>query len=747
MGPGSRRLEGEPVDLILHFGQGAGISQHLPGADHIGFAQGRIAQQRFQLGCDWGRGAVQSVGDQLSTLALAQIIADGFAGEVGVAEDAEDVIAQLERYAQRQAGLRQCVLQVRTPAGQCAAEHQGVLGGVFGGLIGQHIAGSAHGGGLRVCRRSNLSQHIQVLAGDHLSVHALKDFPGRGGGSRCCGLGPGERLGRPGQGEVTDQDRTGDAEMVSITGESGVPVVVGEPSVGAGLTATGVGAVDDVVVNQGGTLEELQRDPELDHGQLGLPLVGSLPAQPGKQRTQLLSTGSQREEGVDQRSCRRIDGGDLLALAAEELLKAAIGCRGKLRLSGDVSWGGHTLDPMGSEQSGPPGRAAPIIAHVDMDAFYVEAELLDAPQLRGQKIIVAGEGRSVVLSASYQARADGVSSAMPLSRARRLSPEAVVIPPHMDRYRKLSAEIMSYFDTLTDRKEQLSVDEAFLDLSGARRRLGSPEQMGRLIRAGIVERVGLPASVGIADRKFIAKIASTRAKPDGLLVVPPADRLEFLHSLPAGQLWGVGAKTAQVLATMGLRTVKDIAETPRQALAHRLGAVGSHLHDLAWGIDPRPVEPARVEKSISAEETFAEDISADSELNKELLRLAHRVAARLRAAEVSSSGVSLKLRWRDFSTVTRSSTLAHPTQSAPDLHRQAVRLLESLSPRRQPVRLIGIRAERLSAGDGSLQLSFDAQDGDWLTAQQALDAVAGKFPGAAVRPASLLDSPRRNRDQ
>ncbi|WP_120006300.1 DNA polymerase IV [Nesterenkonia muleiensis] len=395
---------------------------------------------------------------------------------------------------------------------------------------------------------------------------------------------------------------------------------------------------------------------------------------------------------------------------------------------------------MGSEQSRPPGRASPIIAHVDMDAFYVEAELLDKPELRGRKIIVAGDGRSVVLSASYQARADGVGSAMPLARARRLSPDAVVIAPHMDRYRELSASIMDYFDSLTDHKEQLSVDEAFLDLTGARRRLGQPEQMGQLIRTGVRERFGLPATVGIADRKFIAKIASTRAKPDGLLVVPPARRLEFLHSLEADRLWGVGAKTAQVLAAMGLRTVKDIAETPKDALAHRLGAVGAQLYDLAWGIDPRPVEAHRVEKSIGAEETFAEDVSDDSELNKELLRLAHRVAARLRAAGLSASGVSLKIRWQDFSTVTRSATLTHPTQSAPDLHRHTVRLLGSLSPRRQSVRLVGLRAERLSSADGSLQLSFDAQDQDWLAAQRALDAVAGKFPGAPVRPASLLET-------
>lgn len=386
---------------------------------------------------------------------------------------------------------------------------------------------------------------------------------------------------------------------------------------------------------------------------------------------------------------------------------------------------------------------AVIIAHADMDAFYVEAELLDKPQLRGQKVIVAGEGRSVVLSASYPARADGVRSAMPLSRAVQLSPDSTVIPPQMDRYRQLSTGIMGYFDTLTDRKEQVSVDEAFLDLSGAVRRLGTPEQMGALIRRDIRKQFGLPVSVGIADRKFIAKIASTRAKPDGLLLVPPAQRLRFLHALPVNALWGVGSKTAESLHEMGLRTVEQLAATPRETLGRRLGISGEQLHDLAWGHDPRPVEPVRTEKSIGAEETFAADISSTEELSVELLRLSHKVAARLRAAELSASGVSLKLRWADFTTLSRSATLPHPTQAAAQLHRHGLRLLHSLGQRPQAVRLIGLRAERLGLDDGALQLSLtdtgeDAHDDDRLAAERALDAVAGRFPTLKAGPASLL---------
>lgn len=389
---------------------------------------------------------------------------------------------------------------------------------------------------------------------------------------------------------------------------------------------------------------------------------------------------------------------------------------------------------------------APIIAHADMDAFYVEAELLDKPQLHGQKVIVAGEGRSVVLSASYPARADGVHSAMPLSRAMRLSPDSTVLPPQMSRYRELSAGIMAYFDTLTERKEQLSVDEAFLDLTGAVRRLGTAAQMAAMIRRDIRAQFSLPVSVGIADRKFIAKIASTHAKPDGMFLVPPEERLRFLRSLPVTALWGVGGKTAEALHRMGLRTVDQLAATPRETLRRRFGVSGEHLHDLAWGHDPRQVEPVRAEKSIGAEDTFAVDISSTQQLSTELLRLSHRVAARLRAAGLGASGVSLKLRWSDFSTLSRSATLAHPTQSGSQLHQHAAALLHALGERPQAVRLIGVRAERLSTDDGALQLSLtdageDAHQEERLAAERALDAVAGRFPTVSAGPASLLKRP------
>lgn len=405
--------------------------------------------------------------------------------------------------------------------------------------------------------------------------------------------------------------------------------------------------------------------------------------------------------------------------------------------------------PMAGSTGAPSGGGAPgrVIAHVDMDAYFVEVELLERPELRGRKLIVAQEsGRSVVLSASYEARADGVRSAMPLARARRLSPEALVLPPHQGRYREISASIMAFFGEVTDAVEQLSVDEAFLDITGARRRLGDPEEIGRHLRAETRARFGLPCSVGIADRKFIAKIASTRAKPDGLLLVPPRRRLAFLHSLPVRALWGVGAKTAEALERLGITTVEQLAETPAEMLRARFGAIGDQLHALARGEDDRGVQTSREEKSLGAEETFAEDVDSRQELLAELLRLSHRVASRLRAGGHAAGRVGLKLRYRDFETLTRSVTLRHSTQSALVLHRQAAGLLDGLGVLAQPVRLIGLRAEALSGDDAGLQLSFDRTETNWIDAEEALDAVAARYPGG-VAPASLLRRPTSRRGE
>ncbi|GAB3554209.1 DNA polymerase IV [Arthrobacter tumbae] len=388
------------------------------------------------------------------------------------------------------------------------------------------------------------------------------------------------------------------------------------------------------------------------------------------------------------------------------------------------------------------------ILHVDMDAFYVSVELLSRPELQG-KAVIAGSpsGRSVVLSASYEARRFGVRSAMPMANAMRLCPHAVVLEPHHHLYAEVSASIMEIFGAVTPMVEQLSVDEAFLDIAGSIRRLGSPRTIGELIRTTIHRELGITASVGIASTKFVAKIASTRAKPDGLLLIPAARTVEYLHTLPVSALWGVGAKTQEVLARLGIRTVEDVARTPVSVLQRTLGATGAHVHRLAWGKDPRPVTVSRQEKSIGAEETFATDVDDDDLLRAELLRLAHRTATRLRSAGLQTGGVSLKLRYADFSTLTRSRRLPEPADSAHALYSAACQLLESLGARPLSVRLIGIRAERLEGAAGSShQLTIDRQDDNWRLAEQALDKVNGKFGASMVLPARLLKSPSDTRN-
>jgi DNA polymerase IV len=378
--------------------------------------------------------------------------------------------------------------------------------------------------------------------------------------------------------------------------------------------------------------------------------------------------------------------------------------------------------------------------HVDMDAFFVSVELRTRPELRGKPVIVGFPAdRSVVLSASYEARAFGVKSAMPMAIAARMCPKAVIIEPRHKLYYEVSGQLMEIFHSITELVEPLSVDEAFLDVSGAIRRLGTPREIGELIRRRVAAELGITASVGIAASKFVAKIASTRCKPDGLLLIGPDDTVPYLHSLPVGALWGIGAKTEEVLARQGIRTVADVAATPVTSLKKMLGATGEHVYRLSWGIDPRPVTPVRLEKSIGAEETFAVDTADDALISRELLRLSHRTAGRLRSSGMVARTVALKLRYSDFSTITRSRTVHTPVDSAQLIHAVALQLLDSVSPRPMTVRLVGIRAEQLEeAAQTSLQLSLDRRDDNWRAAEQVLDQVSRKFGNKSVLPASLL---------
>jgi DNA polymerase-4 len=381
------------------------------------------------------------------------------------------------------------------------------------------------------------------------------------------------------------------------------------------------------------------------------------------------------------------------------------------------------------------------IMHVDMDAFFVSVELRTRPDLRGRPVIVGFPAeRSVVLSASYEARRFGVKSAMPMAVAHRLCPQAVIIEPRHKLYYEVSGQLMGIFESITELVEPLSVDEAFLDVGGAIRRLGPPSEIGQLIRRRVASELGITASVGIAASKFVAKIASTRCKPDGLLLIRPEETVPYLHSLPVNALWGVGGKTAEVLARMGIRTVADVAATPVASLKKVLGATGEHVHRLSWGIDSRPVTPVRIEKSIGAEETFASDTADDALLHRELLRLSHRTAERLRASGLVARTVALKLRYADFSTVTRSRTVHTPLDSAQLIYAVVIQLLESLGSRPLLVRLVGVRAEQLeAAAQTSLQLSLDRRDDNWRAAEQALDKVSEKFGSKSVLPARLLE--------
>ncbi len=397
-----------------------------------------------------------------------------------------------------------------------------------------------------------------------------------------------------------------------------------------------------------------------------------------------------------------------------------------------------------SSSGGPvPDDTGCRILHVDMDAFYASVELRDRPELAGRPVIVGGTGgRSVVLSATYPARAFGVRSAMPMARAMRLCPHAVVIPPRHGLYAAVSREVMAIFRAITPQVEPLSLDEAFLDISGALRRLArTPAGIGQLIRAQVSE-LGITCSVGVATSKFIAKLASRRCKPDGLLVVPADGVLGFLHPLPVAELWGVGQQTGQALARLGLRTVADLAQTPIGTLERELGrAAAAHLSALAAGRDERAVVPGTQEKSIGAEETFASDVCDPEVIRRELLRLSGRTARGLRAAGCSARTVVVKLRLASFKTITRSRTLPEPTDVAQQIYTTACALYAAAGlDARARLRLVGVRATGLiPASAAAQQLAFGDRPVSWREAERAVDRIAGRFGTDAVRPAILVN--------
>ena len=389
----------------------------------------------------------------------------------------------------------------------------------------------------------------------------------------------------------------------------------------------------------------------------------------------------------------------------------------------------------------PPDDAGCTVLHVDMDAFYASASLISRPELVGRPVIIGGaSGRSVVLSATYEARAFGVTSAMPMARARRLCPQAVIIEPDHRRYAAISDAIMATFATITEHVEPLSLDEAFLDVSGAMRRLGRPTRIAEQLRDTIADEQGITCSVGVAATKFVAKLASSLAKPDGLIVVPRDETVAFLHQLPVGAIWGVGEKTEEHLHRLGLRTVADLAHTPTETLQRALGDVaGRNLHDLAWGLDPRSVVPVRREKSIGADETFSHDISDPAAIHRELLRLSDRTAARARSAGMTGRTVSIKVRFADFTTITRSKTLRHHTDVSREIFATARELYDRLGLQRARIRLVGVRLEGLvETGMAPIQARLDDPEHGWREADIAVDRASARFGAGSVRPASLM---------
>ena len=397
-----------------------------------------------------------------------------------------------------------------------------------------------------------------------------------------------------------------------------------------------------------------------------------------------------------------------------------------------------------AKNSAPPPE--PIL-HVDMDAFYASVEARDDRTLAGRPLAVGGAGpRGVVMSASYEARAFGVRSAMPSVRARRLCPDLVFVPPDFERYQAESERLMEILGTFTPLVEALSLDEAFLDVTGAVRMFGTPTDIAHQIRERVRDQRALSCSVGVAPNKFLAKLASALAKPDGVLVVRADAIRAFLDPLAVEHLWGVGEQTAAALDRLGARTVQDLLALPEGVLTRALGpGPATHILSLARGLDDRAVVPHEPAKQISAEETYERDLDAADDVHREILRLAERVATRLRASKVTARTITLKVRFASFRTVTRSRTLDAPADSAARLAAVAKDLYRRMSLVRPRIRLLGVAATGLVAGAASEQMQLGERPDRWRHADRAMDTLRERFGGDAVDRAALAERRRVTR--
>lgn len=382
--------------------------------------------------------------------------------------------------------------------------------------------------------------------------------------------------------------------------------------------------------------------------------------------------------------------------------------------------------------------AQATILHVDMDAFYASVAELDNPQYKGKALVVGAGVRGVVLSANYEARKFGIRAAMPVGRAKRMAPHAIFIAPEHHRYAEISERVMTIFNSFTPLVEPISLDEAFLDVTGSQKLFGDGREIAAKIRAQVEQEEGITCSVGIAQSKFIAKLASQHCKPNGMLEIKSDRILEFLHPLPVRALWGVGPKTAESLDRLGLHTVADIANTPRSTLVRALGdATGESLYELAWGRDYRNVIPDEPEKSIGNEETFARDIDSPEEILAEFLRMAEKATARLRERGLFAKTVTMKIKFADFTTLSRAKTVPIGIDGTHETYEIVKKLYLALNNEGARIRLVGVSLSNL-LDEAPVQLELGARERGWRDADTAIDKAKARFGGGSVRPGRLI---------
>lgn len=383
------------------------------------------------------------------------------------------------------------------------------------------------------------------------------------------------------------------------------------------------------------------------------------------------------------------------------------------------------------------------IIHLDMDAFYPSVEVLDNPDLRGKPVIVGGsKERGVVSSASYEARKFGVHSAQPMATAMGLCPHGIVLPTRMARYQEVSEQVFEIFHIFTPMVEPLSIDEAFLDVTGSIRLFGSPIEIAKKIKQRVVDKTGLTISAGVAPSKFVAKVASDMEKPDGLTVVPPDQVREFLDPLPIKKMWGAGKVTQKALARLSIHSFKDLRQASVELLEKEFGKHGSHMHQLALGIDQRDVVTLHDIKSIGHEDTYSKDILDLEPAKRELLSLANRVARRMRRKDLEGKTITLKVKYSDFKLITRSVTLHHYTNDSAEIYSNVCSLLEKTAVGKRPVRLLGISLSNLSDTGSGRQLSLFNQNksnGKRKELNKTADSILDKFGKLGIRPGSLIE--------